>query len=769
MLGSATAAKSRGELTSYVGRQREGAQVRRLLNEARLITLTGPGGVGKTRLAARVATEVSEQFQDGVVFVGLAEVRDPALLVDMMADRLGLLDQSSKLVSRIVIDHLRTRRLLLVLDNCEHLVDACAEFARVVLAECPDVVLLATSRQSLGVVGEQVLAVPPLAVPDEATPPEDLARFDSVRLFLDRAAGVSRTFQASPENSADLVRLCRQLEGLPLAIELAAVRTRSLSPRQIAERLTRRLALLTSGAARTAPRRQQTLRATVDWSHDLCSPAEQAVWARASVFAGSFDLDAGEHVCGGVGEVLDLIDGLLDKSVLIREEPDGRDDVVRYRMLETLREYGHEKLVESGDADRVARLHRDWFDRLTATADAQWAGPDQIAWAVRLRQDHANLRAALGWSVAEPGEAEVALRMASRLDEYWTLRGSNTEARMWLNRALAATPPDHPDRAFALTRAAGYAFWQFDVDAAGACLAEADTLGAGDETVTAHITHVRGLGALLCGEFAEAAKLSAETTAFFRARGDHRRELHPLFLLAMSTAVTGDLETARRVVERAVALTESTGNAYYHSMSLYGRQCVEVLYGDLDVSIAAGRAGLRACLLIGNRFGRAHHIESLAWAACRQGDHSRAATLFGAAAALWETVGSSPEHPVSLSVPHFWHLESTREALGAARFDDRHAAGRAMSDEDATRYALSERACAAPTTPDGRRGPLTARETEIAELVAAGLTNQEIADRLVIARRTAETHVANILTKLGVHNRSQIAAWVMGRDGEPPR
>ncbi|SDD22635.1 ATP-binding protein [Actinokineospora iranica] len=774
------------EMTSYVGRQSEGADVRRLLSENRLVTLTGPGGVGKTRLATHVAQELAGAFRDGVVFVGLAEVRDPALLTTVLADRLGLLDQYNRHVTRMVVDYLRTRRTLLVLDNCEHLVDACAELLDEVLAECGGVVVLATSRQSIGVSGEQVLAVPPLAVPDEATPLEDLARYDSVRLFLDRAVAVSPAFAHTAENNTDLVRLCRQLDGLPLAIELAARRTRSLSPRQIAERLTQRLSLLTTGT-RLPVERQQTLRATIDWSHELCSPAEQAVWARASVFAGSFDLDAAEEVCAGGGDpsdvdhstadrndVLDLVDGLLDKSVLIREEHDGRDDVVRYRMLEALREYGHEKLVESGDADRVARLHRDWFDRLTESADRQWLGPGQPTWGNRLRRDHANLRAALEWSISTPGEAAAALRMASRVPEYWALRGLNTEALRWVDRALAATPPDHPDRAFALSVSAYYALGQFNVAVADARLAEAAALAdrTGDDLVRARITFVRGYGALLSGDYAAAADLNAAAAAAFRARDDVRRELHPLFLQALATAVLGRLAEAREVIGRAVTLTDGRGEGYYRSMALNGRACVEGLFGDPDIGLAAGREGVRADELTGSRQGRAHNIETLAWIAQRQGDNVRAATLFGAAQTLWEAVMTSPEHTVSMAVPHFRLMGKARDALGATRFDRAFAAGRAMSDAEVVRYALGEAEVPETTgMPEPRQaegagkkhGPLSVRESEIAELVADGLTNQEIADKLVIARRTAETHVANILAKLDAGNRAQIATWVTAR------
>ncbi|HWE90832.1 MAG TPA: LuxR C-terminal-related transcriptional regulator [Pseudonocardiaceae bacterium] len=745
-------------MTSYVGRRQEGAEVRRLLSAARLVTLTGPGGVGKTRLATRVARDIARAFPDGVAFVELAQSRDGALLPNLVADRLGLHDQSSRSVTDHVLDHLRDRATLLVLDNCEHLVGACAEFAGRVLAACPRVVLLATSRQSLDVQGEQVLPVPSLAVSD------------GVRLFADRAAATWPKFTVTPENGADLAELCERLDGLPLAIELAAARTRSLSPRQIIERLTDRLSLLTSGP-RTVPGRQQTLRATIDWSYDLCSAAEQAFWATVSVFAGSFDLEAAEHVCAGAGvdqdAVLDLIDGLLDKSVLVREE---HDHVVRYRMLETLREYGQERLAESGDRARVARLHRDWFDTLTALADEQWISASQLTWIRRLRRDQANLRAALDWSITEPGEAAVALRMASRVDEYWTLWGLNSEARMWLERALAATSAadtDPTDRTIALATCALFALWQTEIEAAEALLAQADELaaGIGDEVLNARITRVRSLAAMLRIDV-RTAELAAAAVATFRAHGLVRNELHPLFIHGVAAAYMGDIEAGRRSLRRQIALSEAAGEFYYQAQALFGIAMVEVNFGEVDVAEAAAKAALKLDLQTDAPYGVAHHTETLAWVADAQGDHPRAATLFGAAATVWDVIGVSPD--IAVPVPHRKHVKAARKSLGDDRFEKAFAAGRSMSQDEATRYALGDQAVElpseahAPPNADSHE-PLTAREWEIARLVAAGLTNRDIAGKLIISLRTADTHVQHILTKLGFNNRAQIATWVAGQ------
>ncbi|WET76256.1 LuxR C-terminal-related transcriptional regulator [Amycolatopsis sp. QT-25] len=750
-----------GRLTSYFGRDAEGAEVRGLLGAGRLTTLTGPGGVGKTRLAITVMRQTAPDYAGGAVFVGLAELRDPALLANLIADRLGLHDRPGETTLDTVLAHLRNQALLLVLDNCEHVVGACADVVEAILHTCPGVVVLATGRQSLDVPGERVLPIPPLPVPPEAGShaPRDFA---SVQLFLDRARAVVPSLQFDEDTLDDVALLCRRLDGLPLAIELAAARLRALSPRQIADRLDRGLPVLTTGP-RTAPERQHTLRATIDWSYRLCSPAEQAIWQQVSVFAGSFELAAAEFVCAGTDtpNVLDLIDGLLDKSVLLRED---HGDVVRYRLLETLREYGHELLTESGELTETMRRHCQWYDRLTARAEAEWVSSAQDGWVTRLNHEHANLRAALDWALRQPGEAVSALRIATRLDEYWTLRGSLAEARTWLGRALATTPADHPDRPMGLAVCALHALWQFDVENAETLLTETDTLlrATSTEPAQTFVKHVRALGAMLQRDFESAATWSAATAASFRIQGDLRREFHPLFILGVSTSVLGDLDRAREVVRRMLSLTRAAGEAYYLSMAEYACSCVEALYGDATISMEASRSGLRADLRIGNRFGAAHHTEILAWVAARQGDHLRSAILFGVSARLWYLVGSSAEAAGSLAVPHFDHLNKARAALGDVRFDQARAAGEVLPDDTAMAYALGKTIAPADLGLPGES--LTIREREIASLVGAGLSNRDIAAELVISVRTVETHVQNIMAKFGVSNRTRIATWITSGD-----
>jgi predicted ATPase/DNA-binding CsgD family transcriptional regulator len=752
-------------LTSYVGRRADVAKVRSALGSASLLTLTGTGGVGKTRLAAEVASAAVCGFADGVIFVELAELRDADLLPNLVADRLGLRvqGQEGRSITRGVLDYLQDRAMLVVLDNCEHLLEACAAFTAATLAHCPRVRVLATGRQSLGIAGERVMRVAPLRLPDEGVSYslEKLLDFDGIRLFVDRASAVVASFRLIEDNAADVIRVCHRLDGLPLAIELAAARIRLLSPRQLADKLSSRFALLTA-APRTAPDRQRTLRATIDWSYHSCSAAERSVWAQAAVFAGSFDLDAAEVVCVGSGVerdcVLDLIDGLLDKSVLTRED---HGDVVRFRLLESLREYGLERLDEAGGRSQAARRHRDWIDQLTERADQDWVGPNQLSWVGHLRREQANLRAALGWSLTEPGEAEVALRIACRLDEYWTLRGFNAEARGWLDRALAATPLNHPARPRALAGSALYALWHSDLEVASVRLADAEklTVGRTDRPLAAFLTYVRSLEAMIRLD-PHTAELASAAAAEFRALGMTRRELHPLYIQGVAIAYLGDLPTAREVLRRMVQLCEAHGDLYYRSIALAGIVHVEVQFGDADAAASAARAGLIAASAIGSRFQLAYRLDGMAWVAAKQGEHERAAVLFGAADTVWEAVGSSPE--VAVALPRSRFLGLTRDALGekfAACFDT----GRAFTDQEATRYALGEdtdEQAPAPTVALSQDEVLSKREREVARLVADGLSNRDIAARLVISRRTADTHVQHILAKLGFHNRAQIAVWV---------
>ncbi len=757
------------DTTNFLGRRHELGEIKRLLPESRLVTLTGPGGVGKTRLALRAAQELQRAFHHRVWFVELAELRDPALLANTVADQLGVVDQSGRPAIEAIMDHLPSGPVLLVLDNCEHLVDACATFVDTLIRACPEVRVLATSRQSLGLLAERRYLVTPLPAPDpqRLRSVQRLTRYASVQLFVERATAVYPGFTLDETTADAVARICRDLDGIPLAIELAAVRLRSLSVGQIAERLGERYRLLSHGVQQ-APARQRTLQALIDWSYELCSPQERLAWARASVFSGSFDLDAVESIASGgdvaTDDILDLVDSLVDKAVLLRDEG---EDGVRYRMLETIREYGEAKLAALDERDVVRRRHRDWYAQLTTQFAAKWHGPDQIAWVRRLRRDHANLRLALEFCSTEPGEATVGLRMATQIDDYWGIRGLHTEARHWLDQTLPTAGPSR-ERIAALRLDGWFSLLQGDIDRGTTLLAEAVDLAdrLDDKVERAYLIHAQAMALVFLGDLEQAATMFTDTLERFRAAGELRGELFTLFMFGLTVGVKGDRERGLALLDECLEITSRLSEEFWRSYALWSIAFIEVLHGSVERAEQAGKDALGLQQPMENLLALAFTIDTLGWIAeCRE-RHARAATLFGAAAAVWSAIGASPDNYVPFADPHHDHLDRARSALGGDDFQAAFDRGREMSLDDAISYALETKpeaqsapaAAAAPA--EAPASPLTRRERQIAELVAEGLSNRDIAARLVIAQRTAEAHVENILTKLGFTSRAQIAAWM---------
>ncbi|MFJ3235248.1 ATP-binding protein [Streptomyces sp. NPDC086787] len=755
------------DLTSFVGRRQQITDARRLLATSRLVTLTGPGGVGKTRLAAHVVTSARRNFSDGARFVELAELRDSSLLTHTVAAQLGLHDQPSRTTIDVIIDHVGSREVLLTLDNCEHLIDDCALFVDALMRACPRVRILATSRQSLGVYGETTLVVPPLPVPDveDAPSPGTLAQYDSVRLFIDRACAVLPGFELRSQDCPAVARLCRALDGIPLAIELAAVWLRALSLGQIEERLAERYRLL-SVSPRSAPPRQRTLQALIDWSYDLCSQSEQQLWARASAFAGSFDLAGIEYVGAteemGRDGIAGIVLSLIDKSILVRDEHDGH---VRYRMLESIREYGQARLVQAGEHAAVHRRHRDWYARMVEEFQADWMGPDQEAWILRLRREHANLREAFAFCLTQRDDGVAALRLADRLGTYLGVQGFNSVTRQWLDQALAAGSEPSPERASALRRCAWVALLQGDLDAAQARLEEAAELAGrlGLTNESAYVTLVEGMRAASSDDMEKAALLTGEAMSGFRSG-------HELSGLILATSIHGlilghggERERGLALLEESLATAAQRGEAIWRSWTLLAVAFVEFDH-DLTHAEAAVRQALDLRRRVSAKFLMAFAFEILAWVSGRQARHVRAATLFGAATAMWQAVGTSPDFFHLVGVVHHQHTTMVRAALGDERYDTAFQRGRALSEQAAIDHALG---AATPAAGQARAGdeeaPLTPRESEIAKLVSEGLTSREIAARLVIAPRTAEGHVQRIFTKLGFTSRAQVAAWYVNR------
>ncbi|MDT8913145.1 LuxR C-terminal-related transcriptional regulator [Amycolatopsis sp. PS_44_ISF1] len=741
------------ELTSFVGRRRELAAVRRSLGGARLLTLTGLGGVGKTRLALRAAAGMRRAFPDGVWLVELGEVRDTGGVAAEVASALGLADD------RDLVGFLSGRRLMLVLDTCEHLLGSCAELAGELLSASAGLRLLVTSRQPLGRLGERVLRVDPLAVPDPGPlEPRMLGHYDAVTLFLHRARAVDREFTVTDANCAEVVRLCRALDGIPLALELAAARLRTLTLTQVGEALADACGLLTTGN-RAGPRRQRSLRASIGWSHRLCTPAERAVWSRLSVFAGGFDLAAAESVAGaGPGEVLS---GLVEKSIVERAEVDGR---TRYRMVEVIRQYGRDRLAGSGEQGATAVRHRDWFMRLVRQAEADWLGPDQLTWYRRIRAEGPNLRQALDFCLSTADGGPEALELATALCGHRRALGSLAEGRRWLERAIDQAAGPAPVRAKALWTTAWLALMQGDGAAARALLAECREIAerTQDASVRAHETQFSALADLFDGEFALAVTRFGEAIKRHREAGDQAGVRLSRFQLVMSRCFAGDPSAAASVKRARKFLRPDTEPAAHGYLSWYDAVERSVRRDRGDAAAPAKRA-LQIGAEIKDHWLVALALETLAWAVADAGEHLRAAHLFGAAEAARTALGCRLSGLAHLLAHHDRCAGAARSALGEEKFAAAYRSGTRMREQEAVAYAAAPRKPGAARGKPSIRSPLTVREREIADLVARGLSNQEIAGSLVIARRTAETHVGHILAKLGFTSRAQIAAWVAER------
>jgi predicted ATPase/DNA-binding CsgD family transcriptional regulator len=793
--------------TAFVGRSRELSEVRQALSAARLVTLTGVGGVGKTRLALHAAADLRRAFPDGVWLVELAPLDDQALVAQTVATTIGVQDQSVRWPVTVLSDHLSDKHLLLILDNCEHLLDACAVLADALLEAAADLRILATSRQPLGLVAEQTVLVPPLAVPDSGggRTVGELAEVDAVNLFVTRAGSVLPGFQLTEGSAPAVAALCTRLDGVPLAIELAVTRLRALSPEQVLDRLDERFQLLTGGSRAAMPR-QQTLRALVDWSYALCSPEERELWARVSVFAGSFDLAAAEQVCGDdtllpPDALLDAVTGLVEKSVLLREEPPSG---VRYRVLETIRQYGRERLAERGDVSRLRARHRDHYLALAELAGAVWFGRDGPGWVDRMRTEHPNVRVALDFCVTGSA-ADVAsgLRLASALWFSWRGMSLLGEGRQWLDRLLAAeggTPAAAgPARARGLWVTGSLAVLQGDMPAARTLLEEGMSLAGRlrDTSAQAYAATFLGQVALSEGDPVGAAALVERGLAAHRAADDPVGTALALVRLALIASALGDAERAGRLAAEYISLCQARGAGW---LTPFGHfvLAVELWHrGNAAAAVEEARTAVRAHWAGDDSIGVAEGVEVLAWAAAAEGRAERAACLLGALDRIWRAVGA-PLFGIRHLVAHREEcVARIRVALGDAAFAAAVERGSRLRLHALVGYALEEPAArgepdggrpAGDRQPAGAAQPgqqvrpepahpesghpepgkpiqpaLTRREQEVADLVARGLSNKEIASSLVIAQRTAETHVEHVLAKLGFTSRAQIASWVTAR------
>jgi len=669
------------QLTSFIGREREIAETTRLLTTARLLTLMGSGGSGKTRLALQVAGDLVDTFPQGVWLVELASLSDPDLVPQTVASVFGVREVPGRTRLDTLVEYFRPRELLLVLDNCEHLVEACGHLAATLLRGCSKLRILATSREPLGAAGEVTYRLPPLSSPDSRRrlARQQLMEFEAVRLFVERALQSNPAFALTDTNAPAVAHICHQLDGIPLAIELAAARVNVLSVEQIAQRLDDRFRLLSRGA-RTGLPQHQTLRATVDWSYELLTEPERVLFQRLSAFSGGFMLDAVEAVCAGDGipidDILDLLARLVDKSLVIAETLNGD---VRYRMLETIRQYSRERLTASDEADTVRRRHLEWFVRLAERAEPELHGPEQITWLDRLETEHDNLRAALDVSKTPEGGAEAVARLAGAVHRFWALRGHLREGREWF-KAISAGSASLPAgvRAKALYAAGTLAFDQGDY-AQAATLCEAGLTAyraSGEAAGIALSLNVLGMVARNRGDYARASTLLEESLALSRSSGQRWALAEALNILGVTARRQGDYARATALCEESLLLWREQGDKWGLAASLGHLAVVARFQGEYERALALHEESLALRKELGDRRYIAAALASLGVVARHLGDYDRASTLLDESLALSRELGDRPSIVATLcSLGFVAHRqgddtrasEILRESLGLAR------------------------------------------------------------------------------------------------------
>jgi predicted ATPase/class 3 adenylate cyclase len=724
------------QLTSFIGREREMQQLKSMLGSARLVTLLGMGGAGKTRLALQAGADRIDDFADGVWLVELAPLTDKRLVPQTVATVLGINEQPGVAITDTLTRKLKTKELLVILDNCEHVVEASARLCQALLAACASVRILSTSREALRVPGETICHVRSLATPEPNVPAsvESLTQYAAARLFIDRAVAAQPAFRVNNANAPAVASICQHLDGIPLAIELAAARVRSMSAEEVNQRLDQRFRLLTDGS-RTALPRQQTLRALIDWSYALLNGTEQALLCRLAVFAGGWTLAAAEAICAGepveTRGMLDILTSLADKSLILAEE---RSGATRYRLLETVREYARDRMRERGEDAHWHERHLAHFLALAEEGESQLMGTDQRPWLDRLEVEHDNLRSALAWSAAAAGDANAGLRLAAALFRFWSIRGYLAEGRDWLSALLAAAPDGRvAARARALSGAGGLAWQQGDNLAArtlhGECLAIRRELGdrrgiaatlsnlgivsydEGDYPIARKLIeealaiqrelgHKRGIAHSLNnlgivasdeGDYASARVFHEECVAIQRELGDRRGVAVSLNNVAAMAHEQGESSLARTLHEQSLAIFRELGDRRGTADALNGLGNVVRDRGDLQSAKAFQEESLAICRELGDRRGIAISLEGLADVAAALGVLDRAARIWGAAERIREEIGS-PLRPGER--PRYdRQVAAARVALGNdGAFDRAWQAGRALTREEAIELALAQTA-----------------------------------------------------------------------------
>jgi predicted ATPase/DNA-binding CsgD family transcriptional regulator len=743
----------------FVGRQRELAEVGRLVGRSRLVTLTGAAGSGKTRLALEVAGRVGGSRPDGPCLVELASLSEGELLPHAFVSALEIREAQARPVLDTLQEKLAAYEGLIVVDNCEHLVEACAELVDRLLRHCPGLTVLATSREPLHVDGEVVWQVPTFALPEEDASMRDTMRAESVALFVERAREAMPRFEITASNAAQVAAICRRLDGLPLAIELAAARVAVLDLASIGEQLDDRFRFLTGGF-RTAPQRQRTLRAAVDWSYDLLTTAERQLFDRLAVFAGGFDA-SGANVVGVGGavlgtHVLELLSRLIDKSLVVAV--DLATEPRRYRMLETLRAYGLEQLREEGQLDMYVRRHADHMDSLSGVSVPVW---DSGEWLVRMQLEVDNLREALSWS--RGADRNLHLRLAAAYGWLCMRSGFIGEGRMWLGPALERGGEGPAALAQANLAMAYLAWRQSDFAAADRFASEAVRIRRelGDEI---NLGWTIGVLAFVRIGTSSARSAIEEQLSMARRLGVRRMEAEALLHLGGCEAIAMDLDNALDHLSQSLALYEGSGAEAIPPTVCNVLGWVLVMLHRPDEARPMVARGLLTRLQNHDVIDMTGSLDASAEVAFELGAPERAMRIKGASDAIRGRAGSKPTMIAAASRERW--VSRAERALGKAAHTVWLEGGR-LSPAEAGAYALSPLDQPPPRSGEVRATTLSSRESQIAELVAGGLTNDEIASRLRLSRRTVEAHLDHIRTKLGVRSRVEVATWVAAKSTPP--
>jgi predicted ATPase len=682
------------QLTSFIGRQQEIAQLEELVTAHRLVTLTGAGGAGKTRLAIEVASRLIDAFSDGVWLVELAALSDPRLVPQAVAQALVLKEQPGKAVSEIVSGWLESKRVLLIFDNAEHVIEECVRLLDEILRRGPDVAILVTSRERLGMTGELTYRVPSLTVPETNGPltPEIISPFEGVRLFIERTQLLRPDFDVTTKNAAAIASICARLDGMPLAIELAAPRLRSMSVDELSERLDQRFSLLTDGS-RAALSRHRTLRSMLDWSYDLLTEPEQAMLRRAAVFAGGWALASAEQVCAGVGidasDVIERLTSLVDKSLVMTDEHAG---ATRYRMLETVRQYALDRLRDSGEEAQWRSSHLACFVALGAEFNREVMGTKQQAWLARIASEHDNLRAALAWSTeASPLDG---LQLAVALDAFWRIRGLLAEGREWFARLLDVIPIDLRTRlrARGLYAAALFAILQGDYAAGKGLLQESLMVfrEIDDSRNVAYALDSLAYLAIEQGEYLEAEALAREAVDLLRARGSREGLCFSLIHLAIALRWRGEWAAAHELHEQSLVIARELGTPWEIGTALREIGLAECDEGHPDLALKHLAEAMTILHGLGDRPGVIESLEGLAGVAAATAAPRRAARLWGTAHTLQQEMGGA--RSAHQKIIYERQVQPVRAILTAEAFDRAWDEGGAMSLDDAVRYALDEQA-----------------------------------------------------------------------------